>query len=53
MNSVIEIGDKISYVHKGKLWWEGNRESILESDNEQLNEFVFATELTRKLKRSI
>ena len=53
MNSVIEIGDKISYIHKGKLWWEGNRESILESDNEQLNEFVFATELTRKLKRSI
>ena len=52
MNSVIEIGDKISYIHKGKLWWEGNRESILESDNEQLNEFVFATELTRKLKRS-
>jgi phospholipid/cholesterol/gamma-HCH transport system ATP-binding protein len=53
MNSVIEIGDKISYIHKGKLWWEGNRESILESDNEQLNEFVFATELTRKLKRSL
>ena len=53
MNSVIEIGDKISYIHKGKLWWEGNRESILESDNEQLNEFVFATELTLKLKRSL
>lgn len=52
MNSVIEIGDKISYIHKGKLWWEGNRESILESDNEKLNEFVFATELTRKLKPS-
>lgn len=52
MNSVIEIGDKISYIHEGKLWWEGNRESVLESDNPELNKFVFATELTRKLKRS-
>ena len=52
MNSVIEIGDKISYIHKGKLWWEGDRESVLESDNPELNKFVFATELTRKLKRS-
>ncbi|KAF5055214.1 putative ribonucleotide transport ATP-binding protein mkl [anaerobic digester metagenome] len=50
MNSVIEIGDKIAYVHKGKLWWEGNKDTILKSDNPELNEFVFATELTRKLK---
>ena len=52
MNSVIEIGDKISYIHEGRLWWEGDRESVLESDNPELNKFVFATELTRKLKRS-
>lgn len=51
MNSVIEIGDKIAYIHKGKLWWEGNKDSILRSDNPELNEFVFATELTRKLKQ--
>ncbi len=51
MNSVIEIGDKISYIYKGKLWWEGNKDTILESDNPELNEFVFATELTRKLKQ--
>ena len=50
MNSVIEIGDKIAYVHKGKLWWEGSKDTILKSDNPELNEFVFATELTRKLK---
>ncbi|MBW6491415.1 MAG: ATP-binding cassette domain-containing protein [Lentimicrobium sp.] len=50
MNSVIEIGDKISYIHQGKLWWEGDKDSILKSDNAELNEFVFATELTRKLK---
>jgi phospholipid/cholesterol/gamma-HCH transport system ATP-binding protein len=51
MNSVIEIGDKIAYIHKGKLWWEGNKDSILHSDNPELNDFVFATELTRKLKQ--
>ncbi|HOI86274.1 MAG TPA: ATP-binding cassette domain-containing protein [Lentimicrobium sp.] len=50
MNSVIEIGQKITYIHKGKLWWEGNKDTILKSDNEELNRFVFATELTRKLK---
>ncbi len=51
MNSVIEIGDKIAYIHKGQLWWEGTKDSILRSDNPELNEFVFATELTRKLKQ--
>ncbi|MBL7905973.1 MAG: ATP-binding cassette domain-containing protein [Bacteroidales bacterium] len=50
MNSVIEIGDNIAYIHKGRLWWSGDKDSILRSDNPELNEFVFATELTRKLK---
>lgn len=50
MNSVIEIGDKINFIHDGQLWWEGDKDSILNSDNNELNEFVFATELTRRLK---
>lgn len=50
MNSVMEIGDRVSFIHKGKLCWEGDKDSILKSDNETLNEFVFATKLTRKLK---
>lgn len=50
MNSVIEIGDRVAYIHKGKLWWEGDKETILRSDNNELNEFVFATKLTRKIK---
>ncbi|MFZ4706268.1 MAG: ABC transporter ATP-binding protein [Bacteroidales bacterium] len=50
MNSVLEIGDKISFINKGKLWWEGNSDTILTSDNKELNDFVFATKLTRKLK---
>lgn len=50
MNSVIEIGDRVFYIHKGQLWWDGNKDTILESDNKELNDFVFATQLTRKIK---
>jgi len=51
MNSVMEIGDKIAFINKGKLWWEGNKEEILHSDNPELNDFVYSTELTRRLKK--
>ncbi|OQX72436.1 MAG: ABC transporter ATP-binding protein [Bacteroidetes bacterium 4484_249] len=50
MNSVIKIGDKISYIYKGELWWEGTKEEVLATNNKELNDFVFATELTRRLK---
>ena len=51
MNSVIQIGQKIAFLHKGELWWEGDKEVILKTDNEELNEFVFSTELTRRINR--
>jgi phospholipid/cholesterol/gamma-HCH transport system ATP-binding protein len=50
MNSVMEIGDKIAFIYKGHLWWEGDKEEILVSDNKELNDFVYSTELTRRLK---
>lgn len=50
MNSVIEIGDRVCFIHNGKLWWEGDKDTILASDNKELNDFVFATQLTRKIK---
>jgi len=50
MNSVIKIGDTISFINKGELWWEGDKEHILDTDNKELNDFVFATELTKRLK---
>ncbi|HSV88280.1 MAG TPA: ATP-binding cassette domain-containing protein [Bacteroidales bacterium] len=52
MNSVMEIGDKVSFLFKGELWWEGTREEILYTDNSELNKFVYATELMRFLKKS-
>jgi len=51
MNSVIEVGDKIAFIYKGQLWWEGNKEEILHTDNHELNDFVYATELLKKLKK--
>jgi len=50
MNSVLQIGQKISYLYKGKLWWEGSNKEIMKTDNKELNDFVFSTELTRRLK---
>jgi phospholipid/cholesterol/gamma-HCH transport system ATP-binding protein len=50
MNSVLQIGQKIAFIFKGQLWWEGNNKGILETANEELNDFVFSTELTRRLK---
>ena len=51
MNSVLMIGENIAFIYKGKIGWRGTRHEILHSDNEELNEFIFATELTRRLKR--
>lgn len=51
MNSVIEIGDKIAYIHEGQLWWEGTKEEILTAENPELNAFVYSSELLRKLRK--
>ncbi len=51
MNSVLKIGTKIAFLYKGDLWWTGDKDSILETDNKELKEFVFATELTKRIKK--
>ncbi|MBK8363361.1 MAG: ATP-binding cassette domain-containing protein [Bacteroidetes bacterium] len=52
MNSVLEIGDKILYVHKGEKWWEGTSEDILKTDNKELNDFIFASKLAKNIKKT-
>jgi phospholipid/cholesterol/gamma-HCH transport system ATP-binding protein len=52
MNSVLEIGDKIIYLNKGSKWWEGNKEDILDTDNEEINEFVYASELFKRIRKA-
>lgn len=50
MNSVMEIGEKVLYIHQGRKWWEGSREDILHADNRELNEFVFASAMAKRAK---
>ncbi|MDD2279729.1 MAG: ATP-binding cassette domain-containing protein [Bacteroidales bacterium] len=50
MNSVMGIGDKIIYIYQGQKWWEGTKEEILQSDNVELNDFVFASKLAKRIR---
>jgi phospholipid/cholesterol/gamma-HCH transport system ATP-binding protein len=50
MNSVIEIGDNIMFIYKGKKYWEGNKRDILKTDNKELCDFVYATKFMKELK---
>jgi phospholipid/cholesterol/gamma-HCH transport system ATP-binding protein len=50
MNSVMEIGEKIVFISEGIKCWEGNKNEILNSDCNTLNDFVFANSLAKKLR---
>jgi phospholipid/cholesterol/gamma-HCH transport system ATP-binding protein len=51
MNSVLEIGDKITYLYHGEKWWEGSIDDILRTDNKELNDFIFASKLAKGIKK--
>jgi len=53
MNSVMEIGEKIIFIKEGNKAWEGSKEEILTSENKDLNDFIFSSELFRKIRKSI
>ena len=50
MNSVMEIGDKVMFIYKGEKWWEGTRDDIFDSENKELNNFIFASKLSQKIR---
>lgn len=50
MNSVMEIGEKIIFMHLGGKEWEGSNEDIIFSKNAELNNFIFASEFLRDAK---
>jgi phospholipid/cholesterol/gamma-HCH transport system ATP-binding protein len=50
MNSVMEIGEKIIFISDGEKCWEGNKNEILHSDCNTLNDFVFANSLAKQLR---
>lgn len=53
MNSVIEIGDNISFIHDGTLWWKGSKEEILKTENPEVNEFVYASKFMKIVKQNL
>lgn len=50
MNSVMEIGDHIIYMHKGNKEWEGSSKEIIFSKSQLLNDFIFASEFLKDAK---
>ena len=52
MNSVMEIGDKIIFLVEGKKIWEGNNNEILNTEDKLVNDFVYSSELFKKVKLS-
>ena len=50
MNSVIEIGDNVVFIHKGEKWWEGTRKSILTTDNKEILNFVYASDFMKDIR---
>lgn len=50
MNSVIQHGDKINFIFEGRLEWQGNKKDFLDSGNDKLNQFIYSTELLKRVK---
>lgn len=53
MNSVMGIGENIIFIHNGRKWWQGDRDGLVNSDNPELNEFVFAGSLMRAVRKAV
>jgi len=52
MNSVMEIGENIALLYEGELVWSGNKDDVLNSDNEILQDFIFASPFLQRLRKS-
>lgn len=50
MNSVMGIGEHILFIYKGNVEWEGTKDDVINSSNEKLKDFVFASDLFRKVR---
>jgi len=49
MNSILEIGDKIGFIHQGSMLWQGDRNTILKTDCQELKDFICANTLARNI----
>ncbi len=53
MNSVIEIGDHINFIYKGKNWWQGNNKTIVTTDNQEVVDFVYASDFMKQIRSKL
>lgn len=53
MNSVMGIGNYILFLYNGKKYWEGSNQDMLKSDNNELNDFVFASPLMKAARETL
>jgi phospholipid/cholesterol/gamma-HCH transport system ATP-binding protein len=53
MNSVMGIGENIIFLHQGEKWWEGSNKEIAHTDNQELNDFVFASKFMEAAKEKL
>lgn len=53
MNSVMEIGEKIIFLQKGRLAWEGSKEEIFKTDHEDVTNFVYSSDLFKKVREAL
>lgn len=53
MNSVIEIGELVMFISKGEKEWVGSKNQILDSGNQELNDFIFANKLYSELRKGL
>lgn len=51
MNSVMGIGDSIIFIYQGKKEWEGTKNDVFSANNQRLNDFIFASDLLKKVKQ--
>ena len=53
MNSVMESGENIVFINEGRIWWQGTKDDLFDSDNKELNQFFFASGLMRTVRQSM
>lgn len=51
MNSVMEIGEKIIFLKDGYKEWEGTNKEIFKTDNKAVTDFVYSSELFKKVRQ--
>lgn len=53
MNSVIEISDTIMFIHNGQNWWQGDRNTIITTENPEILNFVYASDFMKEIRSSM